>query len=427
MPHVRALPVVMPNVEGQRWSCHSCGNCCRTLVGHLTDAERLRLDEQQWNEKLGIAAYVRAGRGWALNKQPDGACVFLDEHNRCRIHSTYGEEAKPLACRIFPFSVRPTATGWQAALRFDCPSVTSSKGEPITQHRRWLGQLVAELEERHAHREEIVFLQRGLRAQGEEIDVLLARLSKWLSDGQRPLLDRLVGAARLTSTLEGARLKNVRGPRFAELLALLMESLPAEGARPAGTATPRQRAMLRQYAFAHAEHVTLSELRSGLGGRWRKRWRQLGSARRFLRGEALVPALPGFSGEATFDDVASVRGAAESMPEIENLVRRYLTARIGGKSVFGDGFYGWPVFRGLAACWLSLAAAGWLARYATATEGREAITFPDAALALGVVDRATTRLPALGTLAERTRVGYLMDDDGIARLLVENAFVEKRP
>jgi lysine-N-methylase len=391
----------------------------------LTEAERLRLDEQEWSEKLGVAAYVRAGRGWALNKLPDGACVFLDEQNRCRIHATLGEAAKPLACRIFPFSVRPTEAGWQASLRFDCPSVTASKGEPIAAHRRWLGQLVAELEERHAHREESVFLKRGLRAQNDELDVLVARLSKWLSDEQRPPLERLVGAARLTSALEDARLKNVRGPRFTELVGLLMESLPAEAARPVGAATPRQRAMLRQYAFAHAEHATLSELRGGIGKRWQKRWRQLGSARQFLRGTGRVSSLPGFSGNATFKQVASIRGATQRVSEIEDLLGRYLAARISGQSVFGRGFYGWPAFRGLAACWLSVAAAGWLARYAAAAAGREAVEFEDAALALGVVDRAATRLPALGTLAERTRVGYLMNDDGVARLLLENAFVEK--
>ncbi len=420
----RTLPVIMPVVEGQRWSCHSCGNCCRTLVGHLTDAERMRLDEQEWSKKLGAAVYVRAGREWALNKQADGACVFLDEHNRCRIHAEYGEAAKPLACRIFPFSVRPTRAGWQASLRFDCPSVTSSKGQPITQHRRWLSELVGELEGRHEHRAEIVWLQRGVRASDEEVALLLTRLLDWLADARRSMPDRLVGAACLTATLERAKLRNVRGARFAELLGLLMESLPAECRSEVTSATDKQRAMLRQYAFAHAEHVSLAELRGGLGERWSKRWRQLRSARQFLRGEGLAPPLPGFPGAVPFDMISRVAPAAERAPEIEDLLRRYLTARLAGRTVFGDGFYGWPVFRGLAACWLSVAAAGWLARYAAAAAGRNALTFEDAAFALGVVDRAATRLPALGTFAERTRIGYLLDDDGVARLLREFALLK---
>src|SRR3990172_4019055 len=127
----RSLPVMMPAIPGQRWSCHSCGDCCRTLVGHLFAHECERLDQQGWADELGIAPYVQVGRGWVLNKQPDGACVFLDDNNLCRIHAKLGAEAKPLACRIFPFSIRPVPGGWQASLRFDCPSVTASKGQPI--------------------------------------------------------------------------------------------------------------------------------------------------------------------------------------------------------------------------------------------------------------------------------------------------------
>ncbi len=406
----------MPAIEGQRWSCHSCGNCCRTLVGHLTYAERLRLDEQKWSEKLGVSAYVRSGRGWALNKHSDGACVFLDPQNRCRIHSEYGEAAKPLACRIFPFSVRPTQHGWQASLRFDCPSVTSSKGEPIAQHRRWLGQLVAELDERGEARNEAILFQRGIVAADEEVEALMARLVKWVDDPKRALSERLAGAARLTATLDKAKLRNIRGSRFIELLDLLMASLPAECRLAAPAPSPRQRAMLRQYAFAHAEHVSLADLQS-LRARWSNRWRQLHSARVFLRGEGQAPALPGFEGVPSFEAIENVMPAPENAQAIDDLLRRYLVARLEGRSVFGGGFYGWPVFRGLAACWLSVAAAGWLARYAAAASGRSVLNFEDIACALGVVDRAATRLPALGTLAERTRVGYLLEDDGVARLI----------
>ncbi len=412
----RSLTVLMPVVEGQRWSCHSCGDCCRTLVGHVTEAERRRLDEQDWEGEIGAAAHVRSGRGWALNKRPDGACVFLDDRNRCRIHSKFGESAKPLACRIFPFSVRATARGWQASLRFDCPSVTGSKGEPLGQHRRFLAELVNELAPERPG-DDRVDLQRGVRATAEELAVVGQRLRRWLERNDRPIWDRLIGAARWTATLEGAKLRRVRGERFSELLDLLLEALPGECEAPLPPPTGKQSAMLRQYAFAHAEHVTLGEITSGLWSRIRKRRDQLSAARRFLAGKGVVPALPGFSGTVDFVEVETVVGASDRATDVEDLVRRYLTARMEGGSVYGAGFYGWPVFRGLAACWLSMAAAGWLARYRAATQGRKELKFEDVAMALGVVDRAATRLPVLGTLAERARVGYLQSDDGVARLL----------
>jgi len=179
--------------------------------------------------------------------------------------------------------------------------------------------------------------------------------------------------------------------------------------------------MLRQYSFAHAEHVSLAEMRSGLGGRWAKRWQQLHSAKQFLRGEGVVPNLPGFDTQVTFESVEAVGPAVERREEIGDLTRRYLSARIEGRTVFGGGFYGWSVFAGLGALWLSTAAAGWLARYHAAVERRTSISFEDYALALGIVDRAATRLPALGTMTEKARVSYLMGDDGLARLMMAYA------
>ena len=91
------------------------------------------------------------------------------------------------------------------------------------------------------------------------------------------------------------------------------------------------------------------------------------------------------------------------------------------QSVFGSGYYGWSVFAGLAALWLSVAAAGWLAQYQVACDGRTSLTVQDVIHALGVVDRAATRAPSLGTVAERVRVSYLLRDDGVARLLAAYA------
>jgi hypothetical protein len=79
---------------------------------------------------------------------------------------------------------------------------------------------------------------------------------------------------------------------------------------------------------------------------------------------------------------------------------------------------------GLTACVLCIAAAGWIARFRAAASGRAKFEFSDVAAALGIVDRAATRLPALGTLAERTRIAYLQGDDGVARLLARYPLTE---
>ncbi|MCH8966662.1 MAG: YkgJ family cysteine cluster protein, partial [Planctomycetes bacterium] len=168
---------------------------------HLAEEDCQRLDQQGWAEELGLAPYVRLGRGSVLNQRPDGSCVFLDANNRCRIHTKYGEDAKPLACRVFPFSLRPVARGWQASLRFDCPSAALSKGEPLGRHRAWLSDLAERLDHGTSVGGEVVNLQRGLAATPDELDGLVTRFVRWLKHGDASITTRLIGAARVTTTL----------------------------------------------------------------------------------------------------------------------------------------------------------------------------------------------------------------------------------
>ncbi|MFQ5494871.1 MAG: hypothetical protein ACE5EX_05780, partial [Phycisphaerae bacterium] len=237
-------------------------------------------------------------------------------------------------------------------------------------------------------------------------------------------LVRLIGPARLTTALREATLQNVRGARFAELVGLLIGSLPRECKDPPAPSTPRQRGMLRQLAFAHEEHVTLAELQGGFLRGWGKRLSQLRRAGRFRRGRGTVPDLHGFDGSAIFEQIDAVGPAREDRDAIESLMLRYLTARLEGRSVFGPGYYGWAMLDGLAALWMSVAVAGWLARLAAGQAQHERVTLDDVGVALRVVDRAATRLPALGSVSEKLRLRYLVREDGIARLLSDYALTE---
>ena len=412
-----SLPVLMPRIPGQRWSCHSCAYCCRELFVHLFDDDCERIDRQGWADRLRAAPYVKAGRHKGLNKREDGACVFLDEHNRCKIHTEYGEDAKPLACRLFPFSVRPNKHGWQASLRFDCPSVVRSEGQPVSQHRSWLVNVAKRLNHTLPPDGEEPLLQRGMRAASEEVDAVVTRFRRWLRSEDLPVTSRLIGAARVTTTLAGASYAKVRGSRFAELLDLLFGALQSECGSEPDRPSGRQRAMLLQLAFAHAEHMTLRDMRAGVLHRLRRRWSQVRCAKRFRVGKGQVPPLPGLGGLTTFEAVDAVGRPATELDEIDELLIRYTVARLEGRSAFGLGYYGWPLFSGLGALWLSIVAIGWLARYGAALDGADSVALRHVGQAIGIVDRAATRLPALGTVAERMRSTYLLNDDGVARLL----------
>jgi hypothetical protein len=270
-------------------------------------------------------------------------------------------------------------------------------------------------------------LARRLVATSEEIHAVLDRLADWLDDDAFDAATRWIGAARVTATLAGASFAKVRAARLAELLDLLFGALPSEMKQAPEAPQTRQRGMLRQLAFAHAEHVTLFEMRSGPVYRVRRRFHQLRSARRFLEGVGPVPPLPGYEGEASFEEVEAITIDPDDMPRLEELLDRYVRVRIAGRTVFGQGYYGWPLFHGLTALWLGVATAGWLARYAAALRGVGAVSFADAGFALATVDRAATRLPALGAMAERARVSYLLRDDGPARLIRAYSLLERVP
>ena len=84
--------------------CRQCGACCRIKDGivRVSDAEIARIAaflgmaEQAFIDRETEVAPDR--RGLILKSRPDGACVWLTDDNRCRIHSV-----KPDKCRTFPY------------------------------------------------------------------------------------------------------------------------------------------------------------------------------------------------------------------------------------------------------------------------------------------------------------------------------------
>lgn len=108
--------------------CTGCGNCCRGTIVMLTDADVDRIaqgtgrpisdfvrfvDEDVANIPRRSPWWIRfehAGRKtravMALRHRPGGACVFLDDDNRCTIY-----EHRPVTCREHPFEVDLSDTG----------------------------------------------------------------------------------------------------------------------------------------------------------------------------------------------------------------------------------------------------------------------------------------------------------------------------
>ena len=89
MQHAATIPLTILPLPSQRYSCHGCGNCCRDFTVQLREADLEKLRSQDWERTLGDVTVEFRGRRF-LAQRADGACVFLLEGGKCRIHAEFG-------------------------------------------------------------------------------------------------------------------------------------------------------------------------------------------------------------------------------------------------------------------------------------------------------------------------------------------------
>lgn len=117
----------METLAPLRHTCAACGACCHNVLVRVSGAERDRLHALA--TELGLPDAVGPDR---LHTEA-GACVFLEDGWKCRIHAAYGLEAKPTMCRTFPQMVLVTEDGVRAGIDPATRAfrTTRSSGEPV--------------------------------------------------------------------------------------------------------------------------------------------------------------------------------------------------------------------------------------------------------------------------------------------------------
>lgn len=447
MPISVKLPILSLNLREQRYSCHGCGNCCRDFTVQLREDDLAKLREQNWKEKLGEPVTIDFRGVTYLRQRENGACMFLMDDGKCRIHAEFGFEAKPIACQLFPFHLTPSSKGVSMGINFACQSVLENKGTDLKSHNEELQRMAGSLPEVSAPTAPPL-LNDHLRPEPREVDALINHLDQWLKRTELRLRLRLDGLAWVTDQLSRAKLEAVRGKRLEDLLDLLFNALPDElRHHPIDPPTARQKKMLRQAVFARIEDPKLNTIRGQ--GRIRTILSQLSRSRRFRVGRGVVPGIGvGWIGAEVrfeaiekvaqssrlFDDESPTRSATGKQPatrtggtplppfiddaaRIDDLMTRWLRATILGGRAWGAGYYGWPVIPGLQALLLNAACVGWLSRLHATGHHRQALDIIDVRAALGRIDRSAGRAPWLGGTIERMRLRYLQLDDGLRRVV----------
>ena len=440
------LPIYIPELPAQKYSCHGCGSCCRDFTVQLTDADMQKLHDQGWKERLGQEYVVKfRGHSW-LKQTDDGACVFLGDNGLCKVHAEFGLEAKPLACQFFPFMLSPNTRDTHIGISFACGSVVASKGAPLQTHRddvRRMGELLP------VSAPMPVKLQGQLIATDAEVSMVEGALDGWLCKKNISPAVRYQGLAWLITSLLQANLANMRGEKLRQLLSTLTNAVEHElplldWPEP----TPRAWKLLRQAVFTRIEDPKIGDLLkrgkvASVFGQWSR-------SRKWAAGKGMTPKTQGFCSidfagfentigvfaiqlngdvqvQKTAPQVSSLHSLAREFAAaitqqqdavaMDDLLQRWIRATILGGRAWGSGLYGLPIDQGLGLILVNLLTALWLARFHAAGRGAQSVSLLDLQVAVGRVDRTSGRAVWLATAGERLRVKWLSHSDSM-RLLV---------
>ena len=408
------LPII------QNWNCHNCGGCCKQHLIEVTAEERDRILNQNWSEEDGITQPVlewHSGPPWRksfrLAHQADGGCVFLDERGYCRIHAKFGEAAKPLACRVYPYAFHPGGKVSAVSLRFSCPSVVANRGTPVNQQLGEIRNLAGLVIPAGAEKSLPPRITENDRVDWPDFLSFVEGLDHTFTDPTVPLVVRLVRAVMWTTLVGKSAFEKLRGPRIRELIALLMEAARSEiPSFPETTDKPSKIGHLyfRTLVAQYARKDTVSSLSAGLFGRW-----QLFRAiLKFTRGTGMIPPLQSDFKPVPFELLEQPFGPMDS--QVDEIFTRYFRVKIQGLHFCGSAYYDVPFAEGFHSLALMFPVTLWLARWLAAGDGRTRLSVEDVSTALAIADHHHGYSSSLGQFAARSRTRALAENSDLSRL-----------
>jgi Fe-S-cluster containining protein len=314
-----------------------------------------------------------------IRKRDDGACVFLNADNKCRIHVELGAARKPLTCRLFPYSFHPAPDATVVTASFACPTIVANQGTPIASG--------AALEAIESLRKEW-----GAAAQPRGALELIAgrsiepRQAKLLRDNLLVMLKRdsgdiRVNIRRMAATLDDLTRGRVLALADAEFSEYVSLTVP-HAATTADVPPPRQAgwiAALLQYGFLY----TVLAVRAGL------EYPQPSRAQLRLRRLRL---LAHFHGLAPGDTHINVKALARRRVDINHHEIRPIVFHYLGSTIETLGARGMPIVNELAVQVSYLNAARALAAMKADAAGRDAdrAMFSEALMEAADVSHATS-------------------------------------
>lgn len=433
LPQIQ-LPVI------QNWSCHNCGGCCREHLIEITEEEKRRIEKQRWSEDDAFSPeqplIQKLGRdSYRLAHQSDGACVFLDENGLCRIHAKFGEPAKPLACRVYPYAYHPA--GHQrltVSLRFSCPSVVQNIGQDLQAQSKDLHDLGVEVTQGKKTDVAPPLIHAAAphgpqQTEWSDFHRFLKALDDGISDDSVTFVVRLMRILSWLELVEQSQFQTIRGRKldeFLELVTTAASKAQPDDDLPLQKPSALARMMFRQTVAQYARHDTEAHVKAGLGYR-RKLFK---TALLYATGWGTVPLLEGSSSVAKAfeqtdepDTQNPVTFSQLEQPfdgrreELDKLFARYFRVKIQGIHFCGPAHYDTALLDGFRSLALMYPIVMWLARLRASERGRRQVSLIDAQAALATADHNFGYSPALGMRNSLNRIRQLSRMKQLTRLV----------
>ncbi|MEM7246366.1 MAG: YkgJ family cysteine cluster protein [Acidobacteriota bacterium] len=373
---------------GVAYDCLCCGDGCRSFNVPLGPGEPESLEALNWSGKHEALASVKpsvklktGGFGHRLSRREDGSCVFLGDDELCEIHRHHGMEAKPLACRLYPFGFYPVGKKVAVDVAFSCRAVREGHGRPVADRvPEWTAQLEnARLKDgttRHS-------LRKGQRLGPELLFELEHQLVAYLEDRSTSLLDRIRCCLRYCEMATTGRPDTEAA---ATLRRVMADGIPKMvGNEPVvGRMDDTQEAIFFQWTFLHVNPAPVDfDVLDAPKRQAIERERQL-AAQAFRETDRKV-WVDGRELTVSYAEVADVRWDDDVGAEI---LQRFFQARLIGQRFLFDRKGEMPFVEAVPKLFACYPMLGWTAMALAGHDGRDAVDKKDVLEALRVLDRS---------------------------------------
>lgn len=378
--------------DEQRFTCSQCGRCCRRgwdialTAGEVeayrrTKAARWYREDEAGPEGIetepfepipGHPAFHR------IRKRADGACGFLSQQGRCRIHEELGADRKPLTCRLFPFRFHPAEEKTVVTASFCCPTIVANQGATLASQSRDLAALRSEWSREHPEPTRDLAFVPGRPIDGKMLGTLRSILREMLDrPGPCGPPDLRANVGRMAHTLEDLsryRVIRLSDDSYAEYIELTGRHA-ASSQQPLPPMRPSRLGRLLSRGFLFVVVAARLQLEDG-----RSSGLRLGLRLRLFR---LLAHFHGLGPRVAAVDLGAARRASVDLgdPAVHGLALNYLRA-----SLETLGTARRPVLEELAVSLAVLNAACVLAAMRAAGAGRTVVEAAD--FAEGLMDAA---------------------------------------